>query len=286
MSVADTLQSQLKAAEARLAGAGIETARLDAEILMAHVLGCPRMALYGKLTAAVPQQVLSEFDALLSRRQTCEPVAYITGEQEFWSLPFKVTPDTLIPRPDTETLVETVLRQMDGLPVRRVLDLGTGSGCILLSLLSEIHQAQGVAVDISAGALSVAKENAVSLDLQERVEFFQGSWFSPLDKQAQFDVIVSNPPYIPSQDVADLMSDVRLYEPGSALDGGEDGLGPYRLIADQAPAFLAPGGLLAVEVGIHQAGDALALFDAAGLVGTGKVKDLGGVERVVYGKKS
>lgn len=286
MSVADTLQSQLKAAEARLAVTGIETARLDAEILMAHVLGCPRMALYGKLTAAVPQQVLSEFDALLSRRLTCEPVAYITGEQEFWSLPFKVTPDTLIPRPDTETLVETVLRQMDGLPVRRVLDLGTGSGCILLSLLHELRDALGTAVDISAGALSVAKENAVSLDLQERVEFFQGSWLAPLDKQAQFDVIVSNPPYIPSKDMASLMADVRLYEPGSALDGGEDGLGPYRLIADQAPAFLAPGGLLAVEVGIHQAGDVMALFDAAGLVGTGKVKDLGGVERVVYGKKS
>jgi len=286
LSVADTLQSQLKAAEARLAVTGIETARLDAEILMAHVLGCPRMALYGKLTAAVPQQVLSEFDALLSRRLTCEPVAYITGEQEFWSLPFKVTPDTLIPRPDTETLVETVLRQMDGLPVRRVLDLGTGSGCILLSLLHELRDALGTAVDISAGALSVAKENAVSLDLQERVEFFQGSWLAPLDKQAQFDVIVSNPPYIPSKDMASLMADVRLYEPGSALDGGEDGLGPYRLIADQAPAFLAPGGLLAVEVGIHQAGDVMALFDAAGLVGTGKVKDLGGVERVVYGKKS
>ncbi|MFC4346237.1 peptide chain release factor N(5)-glutamine methyltransferase [Kordiimonas lipolytica] len=286
MSVADTLLSQLKAAEVRLALAGIETARLDAEILMAHVLGCPRMALYGKLTAAVPQQAVSEFDALLSRRLTCEPVAYITGEQEFWSLPFKVTPDTLIPRPDTETLVETVLRQMDGLPVRRVLDLGTGSGCILLSLLHELRDALGTAVDISAGALSVAKENAVSLDLQERVEFFQGSWFAPLDKQAQFDVIVSNPPYIPSKDMAGLMADVRLYEPGSALDGGEDGLGPYRLIADQAPAFLAPGGLLAVEVGIHQAGDVMALFDAAGLVGTGKVKDLGGVERVLYGKKS
>lgn len=286
MSTAGTLQQLIRSAEARLAAAGIDTARLDAEILLAHVLVCPRMALYSKLTDTVSAADAAAFADLIGRRQAFEPVAYLTGEQEFWSLPFNVSPDTLIPRPDTETLVETVLTQVAGQPVRSVLDLGTGSGCICLSLLHELSDAQGYAVDISAGALAVAKRNAVTLGLQDRIAFFEGSWFEPLDRDQRFDVIVSNPPYIPSADMAGLMPDVRLYEPNGALEGGEDGLGPYKLIAEQAPAFLAPGGILAVEVGIHQADDVKALFDAAGLVETGKVKDLGGIERVVYGKKS
>jgi release factor glutamine methyltransferase len=286
LSTAGTLQQLIRAAEAKLVDAGIDTARLDAEILLAHVLGCPHMALYGKLADPVSAEAATAFDSLIDRRQAFEPVAYLTEEQEFWSLPFKVSPDTLIPRPDTETLVETVLNQMSGRPVRSVLDLGTGTGCICLSLLHELPGAQGYAVDISAGALAVAKHNAETLGLQERTAFLEGSWFEPLGGDQRFDVIVSNPPYIPSADMADLMLDVRLYEPSGALDGGNDGLGPYRLIAEQAPAFLAPGGILAVEVGIHQADDVKALFDAAGLVETGKVKDLGGIERVVWGKKS
>ncbi len=286
MTIEGTLQDLLRSATNRLAEAGIDTARLDAEILMAHALGCARMALYGRLADTGPADRVAAFRALVERRKTFEPVAYLTGEQEFWSLPFKVSPDTLIPRPDTETLVETVLQQRDGQPVRRLLDLGTGSGCIFLSLLHEFRDARGTAVDISAGALAVARQNAVALGLDGRATFLEGSWFTPLEAEQRFDVIVSNPPYIPSADMAGLMPDVRLYEPGSALDGGDDGLGPYRLIAAAAPVFLDTGGLLAVEVGIHQADDVLTLFDAAGLVGTGKVKDLGGIERVVYGKKS
>lgn len=286
MSIEGTLQELLRSADSRLANAGIDTARLDAEILMAHVLGCARMALYGKLADTVPTDAVAAFTALVERRQAFEPVAYLTGEQEFWSLPFKVSPDTLIPRPDTESLVETVLRHREGQPVRRILDLGTGSGCIFLSLLHEFADAQGTAVDISAGALTVARQNADALGLHDRTTFLEGSWFGPIEASQRFDVIVSNPPYIPSADMAELMPDVRLYEPGGALDGGEDGLAPYRLIAAEAPAFLCPGGILAVEVGIRQAGDVMALFEAAGLVETGTTKDLGGVERVVYGKKS
>ncbi len=286
MSGESTVQGLLRSATADLAEAGIDTARLDAEILMAHVLDCARMGLYGRLSEALSADQTAAFKALVERRQTFEPVAYLTGEQEFWSLPFKVSLDTLIPRPDTETLVETVLQHRDGLPVRRILDLGTGSGCIFLSLLHEYVDAQGTAVDISVGALAVARQNAEALGLDGRAAFLEGSWFTPLEAGQRFDVIVSNPPYIPSADMAGLMPDVRLYEPGSALDGGEDGLGPYRLIAATAPAFLDAGGLLAVEVGIRQADDVMALFDAAGLVGTDKAKDLGGVDRVVYGKKS
>lgn len=286
MSGEGTLQDLLRTADVRLAGADIDTARLDAEILMAHVLGCSRMALYGKLADTVPADKVSAFTALVERRQAFEPVAYLTGEQEFWSLPFKVSSETLIPRPDTETLVETVLQERGIQPVRSLLDLGTGSGCIFLSLLHEFQEAQGTAVDISAGALAVARQNAVALGLDDRTCFLEGSWFGPLEVGQRFDVIVSNPPYIPSADMAGLMPDVRLYEPGGALDGGEDGLGPYRLIAAEAPAFLDTGGLLAVEVGIHQADDVLALFEAAGLVGSGKAKDLGEIDRVVYGKKS
>lgn len=282
-----TILDCLRSAEERLVAAGIDTARLDAEILLSHVIGCRRMALYGMGDKVPDGETLSRFQALVDRRASKEPVAYILGEQEFWSLSFKVTPATLIPRPDTETLVEAVLSAIADKPGLRLLDLGTGSGCILLSLLSELEGATGTGVDINAAAAAVALENAARLRLSSRAKFLTSNWFECILKPDEgFDVIVSNPPYIPSADIAGLMPDVREFEPVGALDGGEDGLGPYRLIAAKAPDFLAEGGLLAVEVGIRQADDVARLFEQTGLIDIAIRKDLAGIDRVVIGKKS
>ncbi|NVJ99373.1 MAG: peptide chain release factor N(5)-glutamine methyltransferase [Alphaproteobacteria bacterium] len=282
----------MRGATDRFAATGIETARLDAELLLSYVLECPRMALYGKLDAALSSKQRDTFDALVQRRETHEPIAYILGEQEFWSLSFKVTADTLIPRPDTEALVEVGLKALKGRKHPHILDLGTGSGCILLSLLHERPDGHGTGVEKSPEAMRVAMENAERLRLP-MASFRLGDWFQTVvAPEFGYDLIVSNPPYIPSADIAGLMPDVRNYEPMSALDGGEDGLTPYRILTSKAPYFLndkgpnRESGTLAVEVGIHQADDVAALFEASGFTGVMVTKDLGGIDRVVSGKKS
>lgn len=284
MSQPDTALSAVKAAEARLVAMGIDTARLDAEILMAHVLGCRRMTLYSRSDLGLSPPQRDEFEQLVVRRLLKEPVAYLTGDQEFWSLTFKVTPDTLIPRPDTETLVEAVLSRQPTSASGRLLDLGTGTGCILLSLLHELPAMTGVGADISDGALRVATANAQHLKLADRAALVFSNWFENIE--GLFEIIVSNPPYIPSADIGGLMADVRDYEPMSALVGGEDGLDPYRLIASEAPKYLSAGGLLAVEVGIGQAKAVSDLFRSNGFSEVGIQADLGGIDRVVIGKKS
>lgn len=262
-----------------------ETARLDAEYLMADVLGCRRMELPLKTTELTVVEA-TKFAGYLERRKTGEPVAHILGTQEFWSLEFKVTPATLIPRPDTETLVEVALKHLAGQPEGTVLDLGTGSGCILLSLLSELPEYQGMGIDQSLDALAVARENAVNLQLSERAIFLESDWFSAVETPEDgFSAIVSNPPYIPSADIEGLMEDVRDFEPLSALDGGEDGLDPYHTIAEGAFERLGSGGLLAVELGIHQAEDVAAIFTKAGFSKVEIINDLAGIGRVVSGKK-
>ncbi|MCJ9430447.1 peptide chain release factor N(5)-glutamine methyltransferase [Kordiimonas marina] len=279
------IASVLKAATDRLAAAGIVTARLDAEILLSHVLKLPRLRLYTEQGRALEADEAEAFEALLVRREKGEPVAYLTGSQEFWSLEFKVSPETLIPRPDTETLVEVVTKYAQA--PRHILDLGTGTGCILLSILSEYPQAHGLGVDLMPGAVMLAAENADQLGLAGRAVFKTSDWFSDVQApEGGFDVIVSNPPYIPSADIGGLMADVRDYEPMSALDGGPDGLAPYKLIAAEAPAYLAGGGLLAVEVGIGQADDVAAILAASGYVDIVITPDLGGINRVVSGKKT
>jgi release factor glutamine methyltransferase len=280
-----SVSGALKAATDRLAAVGIATARLDAEILLSNTLGCRRMDLLVRRSDEMDKRDLGAFEALIVRRERLEPVAYILREQEFWSLPFRVTPDTLIPRPDTETLVEVVLTAAASQRAPQILDLGTGSGCILLSLLHEMKDAVGIGVDVSDKALDVATENARALGLEGRVTFRHGSWFDPLEAESRFDVIVSNPPYIPTADIAGLMADVREHEPMSALDGGEDGLAPYRLITRQGHAKLMPGGLLAVEVGTGQADDVARLFESAGFFDICVTPDLSGIPRVVSGKK-
>lgn len=277
----------LKAAKQRLAGAGIATADLDAELLLAHLLGVPRLELYRMHDRVLSDVEAAGFDAFISRRTGHEPVAYITGSQEFWGLDFTVTRHTLIPRQDTETLVEVVLARTRGLTPRTLLDLGSGTGCISLSLAHEIPALHVTCADISDGALAVVRENAKRLDLSGRTATVRSDWFSAVDvPSGGFDIIVSNPPYIPSADIAGLMADVQDHEPMSALDGGPDGLAPYRHIVAEAPAHLAENGLLAVEVGIGQARDVAALMANAGFHAIDIKRDLPGIERVVAGQKS
>ncbi|MFC3050633.1 peptide chain release factor N(5)-glutamine methyltransferase [Kordiimonas pumila] len=276
----------LKAASLELSSVGIQTARLDAEILLAHVLKCDRLALFSRDIELTDEQAL-DFKHCLTRRLRFEPVSYITGMQPFWSLDFKVNEHVLIPRPDTETLIEAVLKQRPQKPALQILDLGTGSGCILLSLLAELGDARGVGADMAGEAIKVAQENAVLNGLAERASFVQSDWFSNIKRPAAgFDIIVSNPPYIMSDDIAGLMPDVKDFEPKTALDGGMDGLGPYRVIILEATKFLSKGGLLAVEFGIGQAGDIAALFEQAGYFEITTYPDLNGIDRVISGKNT
>jgi len=276
----------LETATGLLSGCTIDTARLDSEILLAHILKCETPQLF-TYTAMVNEAELLAFNTLIARRMMLEPIAYLTGNQPFWTLDFKVNEHVLIPRPDTETLVETVLARSKGQANPYILDLGTGSGCIVLSLLSELADAVGVGIDVSIDALNVAVENSVLNNLQSRVSFVESNWFDTVGMpESGFSVIVSNPPYVRSDEMPTLMVDVRDFEPAGALDGGPDGLIPYRHIIDQAGGFLRPDGLLAVELGIGQADDVAALFEEAGFEEVQKTADLAGVERVVSGKKA
>lgn len=285
MSDLQTVSALLNDAQARLTAVSGELARRDAEILLAFSLGtsASRLPLFD---GPVSPEQLTRFQGLVAQRATGEPVAYIVGEQEFWSLTFKVNEHTLVPRPDTETLVEVGLQNLPDAAASRILDLGTGSGCILLSILCERPNGFGLGVDMSSGALDIAKANAERLGFAERCEFKKGDWFSPVDEADVFDLIVSNPPYIETADMQTLMSDVKDYEPATALDGGEDGLQCYRRITADATSFLRPGGTLAVEVGIGQDSAVSRLFEDAGFVDVSIHADLAGVNRVVAGKKA
>jgi release factor glutamine methyltransferase len=238
----------LRAAGATLPG---ETPRLDAELLLAAVLGADRLAmLVGQ--EPVPAEAVARFEDLLARRRGHEPVAHILGEREFWSLPLKVTPDVLVPRPDSETLVAEALRHFAGRPPARVLDLGTGSGALVLAALSEWPAATGLGIDRSAAALNVAAENAARLGMAGRVAFRLGDWADGVEER--FDLVLCNPPYVP--DGTPLMPDVARFEPAGALFGGPDGLAPYRLVLPEVSRLLVPGGVALFEFGEGQA-DAL-----------------------------
>ncbi len=271
--------------EQRLAQAGNGTARRDAEILLCHILQIEPARL-PLVDTQLSDGELRQFDRYLADRLTGRPVAYITGEQDFWSLTFQVNNHTLVPRPDTETLVSAGLEYLHGVEAPEILDLGTGSGCIMLSLLHELPNAKGIGVDVSEEALIVARKNAHRHELEGRAQFMQSDWFKAVPDGSHFDLIVSNPPYIENDTIDALMRDVRDFEPKSALMGGPDGLDCYRIIASDSPKWLAAGGILAVEVGMGQADDVSALFAAAGLELAGVRRDLAGVDRVVIGKKA
>ncbi|MBQ6006110.1 MAG: peptide chain release factor N(5)-glutamine methyltransferase [Selenomonadaceae bacterium] len=277
-----TVAEVLKSATTRLEAGGIENPRLDAEILLAHVLGWRRLTLYVDAEKILPLESILRFNELVNRRLKKIPVAYLTGTKEFMGLTFAVNENVLIPRPDTEILTEFVgefLRSRGG---GNLLDLGAGSGAICISILKFVKSARAIAVDISAEALEVAKFNAEKFHVDDRIEFFCGDLFMPLT--GKFDAIVSNPPYIPTGELENLQAEVQS-EPQLALDGGIDGLKFYRRIISDAPKFLISGGLLAVEVGINQAAAVKNLFEAASFIDVEIIKDLAGLERVVAGRK-
>lgn len=248
-------------AAATLAAAGIDQPRLDAEVLLAEALGLPRLVMLVDLDVPVPDDVHARVDAWIARRTTAEPVAYIVGHREFWSLDFTVTPATLIPRPDSETLVQAAVDAWPRQTPLRVLDLGTGSGCLLLAVLHEFPRATGLGVDRSAAALAVAAGNARALGLEDRAAFAPGDWAAALD--GPFDCILANPPYIATSEV--LARDVAAHEPATALFAGPDGLDDYRRIVPDLPRLLAPAGRAFVEVGATQAAAVSALARSAGL---------------------
>lgn len=264
---------------------GVDSARLDAELLLSEVTGLERMQLYTSFDRPVHPTELDAYRALVKRRGDREPVAYILGEREFYGRPFAVDPRVLIPRPDTEVLLDEVLARIDAEAEGVVLDYGTGSGAIALTLAAERPGLKLLAVDISPDALEVAKANAAALEVADRVGFVRSDGFArvPDRFKGTLTAILANPPYIPESDRAGLMPDVRDHEPGLALFMPE-GLEHYRRIAGSIE-WLAPGGLVAVEVGMGQAEAVQALFTEAGLTDLAVRKDLAGIERVVLGTR-
>ena len=274
----------LKSATERLDAQKIDSPRLDAEILLAHVLNCRRLDFYIDADKILPLGAVLKFNELINRRLEGIPVAYLTGTREFMGLKFSVNENVLIPRPDTEILTEFVGEFLRSIGGGFFADLGTGSGAICVSILKFVKNARACAVDISENALNVAKFNAQKFHVDDRAEFFCGDLFSPLEGKI-FDAIVSNPPYIPTNDLKNLQAEVQT-EPQLALDGGNDGLDFYRRIISDAPKFLRNGGLLAVEIGINQASAVKNLFERANFVDIEILNDLSGIERVIFAFKS
>ncbi len=260
-----------------------DIARLDAEVLLAHVLGRDRTYLHTWPERELCAEELARFEALLQRRLKGEPVAHLTGTRAFWTLDLQVGPATLIPRPETELLVEAALARLPGSGDCRILDLGTGSGAIALALASECPGCRVEAVERSEAALAVARENAVRLGL-DNVTFHAGDWFEPLADE-RFDLILSNPPYIPRHDPHLEQGDVR-FEPRNALISGEDGLDDIRHLIAMAPAHLLPGGWLLLEHGYDQGEAVSALFEAQGFIEVEELRDLQGHGRVALGRRA
>lgn len=278
-----TVGSLQEDAARRLAEAGIDTARLDARVLVGHALGRDDGWLLGHRADAPSRAGAERVEALLARRCAREPLAYILGRKEFWSLDFAVTPATLIPRPETETVVAAVLAHVpERAGALRMLDLGTGSGCLLLAVLHELPGARGVAVDRSAEALAVARANAANLGLSGRAAFAVGDWWrAPVD--GPFDVVLSNPPYVADAEMDALAPEIAAFEPADALRAGPDGLDCYRRILPGLAGRLRPGGLFAGEIGWRQGDAVSAMARAAGLERVEVLADGAGLDRCVLG---
>ncbi|MBO1923153.1 peptide chain release factor N(5)-glutamine methyltransferase [Thiomicrorhabdus sp. 6S3-12] len=284
MPSAYTIQRALLDASGKLAACNfIDNPKLEAEILLGHVLGCTRSYFYTWPEKPLSTAETEQFQTLYNLRLTGQPIAHIIGNREFWGLELKVTADTLIPRPDTETLIETALELLPATPQAKILDLGTGSGAIALALKSELPQAEVSAIDFSPAALEVAKENAKRLNLP--VTFMQGSWCQPLAAEQRFNLIASNPPYIEEQDPHLQQGDVR-FEPLSALTSGRDGLNDIRLIAEQAQAHLQDNGWLIVEHGYNQAQAVQEILQQNGYQQIQSRCDYGGNQRITFGQKT
>lgn len=266
--------------------AGLPDAALDARFLLEEVCGTNLQTLLVFPEKKVTEEEVNQYRAFIQRRKDREPTAMILGEWDFMGLTFRLNKSTLIPEQDTEVLVETALEELKrrglGEAPLRILDLCTGSGCILLSLLHELRNAGGLGTDLSEEALEAARENAVRLGLQERAAFRQGDLWEPVGDE-RFDLIVSNPPYVPTEVIPTLEPEVRCGEPYAALDGGEDGLVFYRRIMREAAGHLKPSGIIIVESGFDEAPQIAALMQEQKLRGIRTVKDYGGLDRVVLG---
>ncbi len=278
MSVA--VNEALTTATKWLADAGIPNADVDARILLAHAMDCEpsRLMLIGD--EEVHPEVFRTFDGYLAAREKFQPVSQIIGGREFWGRWFVVTSDVLDPRPETESLIETALQHG---PFLRILDLGTGTGILAVTLTAEWADARAIAIDISSEAIAIATKNAVAHDVSNRVNLIVSNWFDAV--AGQFDLIVSNPPYIAAAEMAELSPDVRNWEPFLALTPGGDGLETYRIIAPMLNEFLADDGLALFEIGHTQGTDVVEIFKTAGFANVTVSQDLGGKDRVVAVKK-
>ena len=284
-----TVDTARRTLTARLKAAAIDSAELDARMLVGAALGLDLTGLIAAAARPVTPDESMRLEDFARRRLAAEPVARILGFKEFWGLPLQLSAATLVPRPDTETVVELALElgRAEHPPLHRlrIADIGTGSGAILLALLSELPEACGVGTDISLAALQTARSNAARLGFTPRAAFIACDYAAALS--GDFDLIVSNPPYIRSADIAGLASEVREYDPPAALDGGADGLDAYRALIPQAAGLLAPRGRLIVEAGLGQSGPIQGLMTAAGLMPERPPKaDLAGVLRAVAGRKA
>ncbi|MEQ8733413.1 MAG: peptide chain release factor N(5)-glutamine methyltransferase [Rhodospirillaceae bacterium] len=280
-SVTQVLQQSVMMLEA----AGIEDSRLDTRLLAAAVMKIPQAQLFFRTEAMMQDHEYDLFQSYLLRRIDFEPVSRILGQKEFWSLPFVVTPDTLDPRPDSETVVDGVLLRLSkqNRTASYILDVGTGTGCLLLALLSEFEYARGVGLDLSPGAAKTASENAEKLGFGSRSAFVVGDWLASLD--GRFDVIVSNPPYIAEEDIERLCPDVRNYDPSLALSGGVDGLKAYKKLIPDCWRLLSDRGILMLEIGQGQEKAVTAILMQAGLCEIELHTDLAGIIRCVSATK-
>ncbi len=271
-----------RALAAAFRDAGLESPELDARVLVGFALGLDHTGLTVAAERSVTSREAQQIAVLAQRRLAGESVAVIVGEKEFWGRRFRVGPATLVPRPESETVIEAALRALDAQDLRRsplrIADLGTGSGCLLLALLSELPNARGIGTDISNPALEIARMNARALRLADRTLFVRGNFADTL--AGDFDLIVSNPPYVATGALAHLATEVR-HEPRLALDGGPDGLVAYRAVAADAARVLRPGGVLVLELGIGQGRPVAVLLSAAGLTPEEPQSDLGGVPRAI-----
>jgi release factor glutamine methyltransferase len=280
MKTRDTLVAEVAVA---LSAAGFEESRRHACRLVASALAISRADLFGNPDRAVDEQQISGIRVMLGRMVAREPLSRILGRREFWGLEFALSAETFDPRPETETVVDVVLRRNpDRCAPLRFLDLGTGTGCLLLALLGEFPAASGVGIDIAEGAVSTATRNALALGFANRALFVVGDWGAALS--AKFNAVVANPPYIPSGDLWLLPREVARHDPWRALDGGEDGLRAYRAIATHLPRLLASNGIFVTEVGVDQADAVGAVMRNNGLALDGIEKDLAGISRCVIAR--
>ncbi|MBW3559175.1 MAG: peptide chain release factor N(5)-glutamine methyltransferase [Proteobacteria bacterium] len=281
---APTLVGAWNAARAQLEAARVDSPVIDARLLLEAATGASRTDIITDPRRPITPEMAATLNSYVERRARREPVSRILGRKGFWKIALQVTSDVLTPRPDTEVIVDLALKAFPEGRAFTMADLGVGSGAILLSVLAERPAARGLGTDVSLEALAVARENAANLDLNNRAVLLRTSWADGLE-DGGYDLVVSNPPYIPSADIAGLEPEVRDHEPRLALDGGPDGLDAYRLLAPEVMRLLRPGGLFAVEIGHDQARAVRPLFEQAGAHGVQVVRDLGDRDRVVTGEK-